>query len=383
MRSFSYVFLAISLLFQMQSGASAIELSDKHKKALKLECKESVRAGEYVTKNQCYLNKTKILEHYGYAWVDIIDDKEHAKIIELKCHIFIDDGVFMYNQCIEQHVNSILGIIREPTPEPPVIIVENPDEPNTGITIDKSDGQSDLIAEQSIIDIDDIYEKTKESVLYLEHCSLSSEQELNEYEDNSDCEGGSGSAVVVSSNLAFTNCHVIYDYTSKKPSLDVMAFDPTKMEEYYEETAIPMHATLYKEIPEKDICIVKLAEWGTNKEVNLNYVKIENINSVKINDIVYTHGHPLGELSVFQPGKITAKKNSPQNWFWEHQAGNSFVEIYEVDAIIEPGNSGGALFNASGKLIGITSAGRSDTLSENKIQHNFAIRIDQYKELLK
>ena len=93
----------------------------------------------------------------------------------------------MYNQCIEQHVNSILGIIREPTPEPPVIIVENPDEPNTGITIDKSDGQSDLIAEQSIIDIDDIYEKTKESVLYLEHCSLSSEQELNEYEEDSDC----------------------------------------------------------------------------------------------------------------------------------------------------------------------------------------------------
>ena len=30
-------------------------------------------------------------------------------------------------------------------------------------------------------------------------------------------------------------------------------------------------AILGQILPEKDICIVKLAEWGTNKEVNLNY----------------------------------------------------------------------------------------------------------------
>ena len=171
------------------------------------------------------------------------------------------------------------------------------------------------------------------------------------------------------------------------PAIDVEVFDPTKMVDYYNGKIRPMGIDIINELPEKDVCIMKLYNFENNKKVynvNIPYVRTARRETVKINDPIYTHGHPGGSLSVMQPGKITAKKEMIQTWFLCCESGSiPSVNVFEVDAIIEPGNSGGALFNNKGQLIGVTSSGRIDTLGDpSAIQHNIAVVMDEYLDLL-
>ena len=69
-------------------------------------------------------------------------------------------------------------------------------------------------------------------------------------------------------------------------------------------------------------------------------------------------GNPLGELrGTATSGIISAVRRTIE------VEGNT-MELVQTDAAISPGNSGGGLFNASGKLIGIVNAKVSDTTAE-------------------
>ena len=58
------------------------------------------------------------------------------------------------------------------------------------------------------------------------------------------------------------------------------------------------------------------------------------------------------------------------------------AKIFTIDAMIEPGNSGGGLFDVGGNLIGITSAGDPSRMGIiSKKQYNSAIAIDEFLRL--
>lgn len=98
------------------------------------------------------------------------------------------------------------------------------------------------------------------------------------------------------------------------------------------------------------------------KNVNSkNYFELDNSDFVKMNDMVYTYGYPLGSDNL----KITAGIVS----------GFQDDKI-QIDAPINPGNSGGPLFNDKGMIIGINTAVMR---AANNI--GFASQINYFKNL--
>ncbi len=108
--------------------------------------------------------------------------------------------------------------------------------------------------------------------------------------------------------------------------------------------------------PNNDIAIIKIiASEGTNFPV----VKIGNSDNVKVGQNVYAIGSPLGFEYTISEGIVAAIRenekvsfNDPNTYAMVEKV---FDKVIQITAAISPGNSGGALFNGKGEVIGITT----------------------------
>jgi Do/DeqQ family serine protease len=82
---------------------------------------------------------------------------------------------------------------------------------------------------------------------------------------------------------------------------------------------------------------------------NLPVVSIGNSDQVRVGDIVLAIGNPLGIGQTVTSGIISAKGRATG------LSDGSFEDFLQTDAAINQGNSGGALVNTNGELIGINS----------------------------
>ena len=84
----------------------------------------------------------------------------------------------------------------------------------------------------------------------------------------------------------------------------------------------------------------------------------------EIGESVWTLGYPMmeimGEDVKFTDGKISSKTGYQVD-----------LQTYQITVPIQPGNSGGALFNQYGSVVGVTSSGLNKTLADNV---NYAIK---------
>jgi len=105
-----------------------------------------------------------------------------------------------------------------------------------------------------------------------------------------------------------------------------------------------------------DLAVLKV------EDVNLPYLSFGNSDDTKLGQWVLAVGYPLSLETTVTAGIISAKyRNIGIN---QSKTGNnnSAVESFiQTDAAVNPGNSGGALVNARGELIGINSAIASPT----------------------
>lgn len=94
----------------------------------------------------------------------------------------------------------------------------------------------------------------------------------------------------------------------------------------------------------------------------------------EVGESVWTLGYPMtnvmGDEIKFTDGKISSKTGIQGD-----------ISVYQISVPIQPGNSGGALFDISGNIIGITSSGlnRGKFATENV---NYAIKIAYLKSLV-
>lgn len=141
-----------------------------------------------------------------------------------------------------------------------------------------------------------------------------------------------GSGVIVSEDgYIVTNNHVIENASDISVTLnDNREFD----------------AELIGVDPNTDLALVKIdAE-------NLNYMKYGNSDLVKIGEWVLAVGNPFNLTSTVTAGIVSAKGRNIN--ILQRQYGiESFIQ---TDAAVNPGNSGGALVNLRGELIGINTA---------------------------
>lgn len=95
-------------------------------------------------------------------------------------------------------------------------------------------------------------------------------------------------------------------------------------------------------------------------ETNLPFLSFGNSDDVKLGQWVLAVGYPLSLETTVTAGIVSAKyRNIGIN---QTKTGSTAIESFiQTDAAVNPGNSGGALVNAKGELIGINSAIASPT----------------------
>lgn len=148
---------------------------------------------------------------------------------------------------------------------------------------------------------------------------------------------GSGSGVIIASDgYIVTNNHVIQG----ADELEVTLFDKRTYK-----------ATVIGTDPSTDIALIKI------EENDLPAAIIANSDEVKIGQWVMAVGNPFNLESTVTAGIVSAKGRNI-NILRESYAIESFIQ---TDAAVNPGNSGGALVNLKGELIGINTAIASPT----------------------
>jgi serine protease Do len=138
---------------------------------------------------------------------------------------------------------------------------------------------------------------------------------------------GQGSGFIVSSDgLVLTNAHVVRD--AKQVTV--------KLNDRREFSAKVLGSD-----PATDIAVLKIDAKG------LPAVTLGNASSVEVGDWVLAIGAPYGFEQSATQGIVSAKGRS--------LPGDGVVPFIQTDAAVNPGNSGGPLFDASGRGIGINA----------------------------
>jgi serine protease Do len=119
-----------------------------------------------------------------------------------------------------------------------------------------------------------------------------------------------------------------------------------------------------------DLAVLKI------EATNLPFLTLGNSDSVRIGDIVLAIGNPLGIGQSVTSGIISAKGRRTG------LSDGSFEDFLQTDAPINRGNSGGALVNLNGELIGINSQILSGGPNGGSIGIGFSIPSNMAKSVM-
>lgn len=168
----------------------------------------------------------------------------------------------------------------------------------------------------------------------------------------------SGSGVIITEDgYIVTNNHVVENADKIEVALD----DKKSYE-----------ATLIGTDPTTDLALLKIDEKG------LPFVRYGNSDDLLVGEWVLAVGNPFNLTSTVTAGIISAKA---RNINILRGKSNFAVESFlQTDAVVNPGNSGGALVNLKGELVGINTAIASPTGSYTG--YSFAVPVALVKKVI-
>jgi S1-C subfamily serine protease len=97
-----------------------------------------------------------------------------------------------------------------------------------------------------------------------------------------------------------------------------------------------------------------------------------NPSAVRIGDEAYAVGNPFGLAGSISAGVISARDRT----FTVEASGQTIRGLFQIDAAVNPGNSGGPLLNRDGQVIGIVTALVNPTEEKVFIGIGLAVPID-------
>ncbi len=176
------------------------------------------------------------------------------------------------------------------------------------------------------------------------------------HKDETPLRQGSGSGVIISEDgYIATNNHVIED----ADEITVILDDRREFE-----------GKLIGTDPMTDIALIKIEEKG------LSFLHFGNSDDLKLGQWVLAVGNPFNLTSTVTAGIVSAKSRNiginPNRMGIE-----AFIQ---TDAAVNPGNSGGALVNMKGELVGINTAIASRTGSYSG--YSFAVPVNIVKKVV-
>lgn len=173
---------------------------------------------------------------------------------------------------------------------------------------------------------------------------------------------GAGSGVFISSKgYIVTNNHVIENASE----IQVVLNDNSKYD-----------ATIVGTDPSTDIAVIKI------EGENFPSIPLGNSDDLEIGEWVLAVGNPFNLTSTVTAGIVSAKArninlingNADKNIF-------PIESFIQTDAAVNPGNSGGALVNSSGELVGINTAIASQTGSYSG--YSFAVPVNLVQKVMR
>jgi len=169
----------------------------------------------------------------------------------------------------------------------------------------------------------------------------------------------SGSGFIITDDgYIVTNHHVIEGANSVKVTL----YDNTQYD-----------AEIVGSDESNDIAVLKIDASG------LTPVTLGDSEALSVGDNVVAIGNPLGELTfTLTSGVVSAKDRSITT------SNSVMMNLIQTDCAINSGNSGGALFNMYGEVVGVTNAKYSSNSSTEASIDNigFAIPINNVKDIV-
>jgi S1-C subfamily serine protease len=158
-----------------------------------------------------------------------------------------------------------------------------------------------------------------------------------------DAQISQGSAVALSDRIAITNCHVLEGMN---------VFGAFINDEF-------VKFELAAKDKKKDLCVIRSSSPLTFAHLTKDYSRL------KVGERVYAIGSPSGLRNTLSEGIVSGLREIKG------------IQHIQTTTPISPGSSGGGLFDAEGKLIGITTFGVGD-----KGNLNFAVSLDEAFPLL-
>ncbi len=171
---------------------------------------------------------------------------------------------------------------------------------------------------------------------------------------------GAGSGVIISADgYIITNTHVIADESTGVPSKQITV-------RLADGSEYPAKTIGYDS--DSDISIIKI------EAANLTAAQCGNSDKLSVGEELVIVGNPLGELGgTVTNGIVSATER-------EIQVNSVTMSLIQTNAAVNPGNSGGGMFNMQGQLVGIVNAKSSGSDIEGL---GFAIPINDALEVSK
>ena len=179
----------------------------------------------------------------------------------------------------------------------------------------------------------------------------------------------SGSGIIISEDgYILTNNHIVN--TSTKSSYYQVS-DANKVTVYLYNDTTPYEAKIIGKDAQTDLAVIKIEKSG------LSAATLGNSDNTKVGEFAMAIGNPLGMQSSITCGVISALNREVTD------SDGTLYKLIQTDAAINSGNSGGALVNSNGEVIGINTMKLSGTGIEGM---GFAIPISSttsiYEQLI-
>ena len=150
----------------------------------------------------------------------------------------------------------------------------------------------------------------------------------------------SGSGFIISADgYIVTNYHVIEYAVQQNSPITVMTYDGTKYT-----------ATIVGTEQANDLAVLRIDATGLTPAV------FGSSESLRVGDAVYAVGNPLGELEF----SMTSGHVSALDRVITTQESEA-INMFQFDAAVNPGNSGGPVYNSLGQVVGVVTAKYSST----------------------
>ena len=173
----------------------------------------------------------------------------------------------------------------------------------------------------------------------------------------------SGSGFIVTSNgYIVTNYHVIADAYTGNYKVSVMLYNGDKFD-----------AEIVGVEESSDVAVLKIDATG------LSAVTLGNSDDLQVGEIVYAIGNPLGELSFSMSSGMVSALDRDITTQDSTTGQTTTNNMFQIDAAVNEGNSGGPVYNEQGEVIGIVTAKYADTGVEGL---GFAIPINDVADIV-